>query len=178
MDTLIDPMPPATPTHSIIMKANLAKCVAVMAVMAASGHAQTTIDWGSEAFSNLVDSHGNPLVEGTYQFELGAFNPGFTPTQNNLADWFTNWHLVDTAAYNKDNGYFTGILTSAEIAAKVDPAFVGKQAYLWIRNSESMVKWGGDEWLLVSDPTWILPPSTFPPPSTNVATTHRPSSGR
>ena len=82
------------------MKANLAKCVAVMAVLSVTGHA-TTIIWGSEVFSDLLDSKG-AIMGDTYIFELGAFKPGFTPNLSNKEQWAANWVCVQAKTYNNN----------------------------------------------------------------------------
>jgi hypothetical protein len=68
------------------MKSDLLRSLAVMAALTASGHA-VTINWGSEAFSSLVDSNGNVLGS-SFHFELGAFappptNPSWVPSAGN-----------------------------------------------------------------------------------------------
>jgi len=138
------------------MKANLAKCMALLALLSATGHASSII-WGSAVFSDLLDSHGNALVQNTYQFELGVFDAAFNATTTPLSEWFTHWTMVDSAAYSQNNGYFAATLLTENIA----PSLVGKDAYLWIRNSPT-IEYQSGEWLLVRDSNWILPPAHSP----------------
>jgi hypothetical protein len=123
-------------------------------------HAQT-LNWGSEVFSDLVDSRGETLTD-VFVFEIGAFTPGFSPAVDNIFDWYANWHVFDQANYSQANGYFTstvemqdnGTSNSLALAAK-GMSFEGLEAFLWIRNNDSAEV--GAEWLLVRSPVWIFP---------------------
>ena len=61
--------------------------------------------------SAIVDRGGEVLNE-TFIFQLGAFDPAFNPIESNLREWATNWRIFDTADYAYDlssqTGYFTG----------------------------------------------------------------------
>ena len=143
------------------MKAILLRSAAAISLLAAAAHGQS-INWGSEAFSTLVDSYGNTIGQSGYVFELGAFNSGFTPTSNNLMSWFANWRVYDTADYSSENGYFTGAVdmfdngTSSESGTTT---FAGLNAYIWIRNS-NIGENKNTEWLLVRSSSWVFPTPT------------------
>ena len=165
MDPLIAPMSPMNFSLNqrifLPMKAILLRSAAALSLLTAAAHGQS-INWGSEAFSTLVDSHGNTIGQSGYVFELGAFNSGFTPTSNNLMSWFANWRVYDTADYSSENGYFTGAVdmfdngTSTELGT---PSFAGLDAYIWIRNS-NIGENATTEWLLVRNSSWVFPTPT------------------
>lgn len=123
--------------------------LASLAALAAAARAQT-INWGSEVFSTLLGSNGSIMDDAAYTFELGTFATGFTPTSGNILQWEENWINVDTAAYNEDDGYFTGVLTLTEAQS----ALAGRPAYFWIHNDFSSA---AQEWMLVRDTNWVFP---------------------
>jgi len=143
------------------MKPNPSKIIAVIAALTTAGHAQT-INWGSDVMSNLLDSKGATMGD-TFVFELGAFNSGFVPSQDNLASWFGNWHAFDTAAYAPEMGYFTASVdmqangtSSPTATVPATPSFANLNAYLWVRNS-NVADSASSEWLLVRDTSWVFP---------------------
>jgi hypothetical protein len=174
----MDPLTAASPKvnlkrpiiQSTLMNAILFRSIAVMAVLSACVRAQT-INWGSEVLSNLRDSGGYGL-DGPFVVELGAFDSSFTPDMGNLAAWFLHWNVFDRADFNVTNGYFSGTAqlqndgTSNSLDEDLNTisSFAGLPAYLWIRNSDSMVLNMGREWLLVTDSTgpstWTFPTAT------------------
>ena len=157
----MNPFAPQPLTHSvplsIIMKAMLHPCVLLMAFLTGLAQAQT-IKWGSEVFSDLLDSKGDALgikPGSSFVFELGAFNAGFIPQPQNMDQWFSMWNVFDRASYNAVNGYFTSSVqmtdegTSNSLFLDLTPAttsFAGLPAYLWVRNVENGL---GSENLLV-----------------------------
>lgn len=124
---------------------------------AGSGHGQT-LDWGSEVFSDLVDSQGDTL-DSVFVFELGAFVDGFVPDETNVGLWHQNWMVFDQASYNASLGYFTSTVTmNDDGSSSYNPSsisFEGLSAYLWIRNSTDPVE--GTEWLLARAASWVFP---------------------
>jgi len=137
------------------MKNSLAILAAVLTVaMSAQLHAQT-LNWGSDAFSDLVDSNGEVLGS-NYVFALGTFGD-FVPDAWNVGDWSTYWRSIDTADYNELNGVFTGTFTLQEIA-DYQSLFAGLQAYIWVYNSTTP---GTEtEWFLAGgtvESPWIFP---------------------
>ena len=146
------------------MKAILLRSAAVITLLTAAVHGQT-INWGSEAFSTLVDSH-NVELNSSYTFQLGAFNTGFDPITSNPLLWIASWRVYDAAEYNQANGYFTSTVDmnndgSSGSADRSDAlAFTGA-AYLWIRNS-NVAESTSSEWLLVRSSSW-----NFPAPSSH-----------
>ena len=136
--------------------------IAALAISCAGSllHSQT-LDWGSEVFSDLVNSEGQ-VLDNTFIFEIGAFTDGFTPDENNVQDWVTNWRAFDRAAYDSFFGYFTSTVqmlddgTSASPhASSGAPSFEGLNGYLWVRNSDSPEE--GTEWFLARADSWVFP---------------------
>ncbi len=144
------------------MKALLAHLIAPVVLMlaASTGHAQT-INWSSLTQSTIVDSQGNPL-DGTYVFELGAFNASFVPTDANLAQWAANWHAFDTGAYAYDpptGSYFTGS-ESAQNVTNYPSIFEGMAAFVWIRNTtftETFLASAGPQTGPPATAAWVFP---------------------
>jgi hypothetical protein len=140
-----------------------------MAVLTASGQAATII-WGSEVYSDLLDSKGT-VMDSTFSFELGAFDNGFTPTLGNLGSWSAHWNVFDGAIFNEADDYFTskadllanGTSTSPETLLRTITSFAGRPAYLWIRNAEVPVE--GTEVLLTRASNWTF--LTSPPSDAN-----------
>ena len=68
------------------------------------------LNWASLTDSAIVDRGGEVLNE-TFIFQLGAFDPAFKPIESNLREWATNWRVFDTADYAYDlssqTDYFT-----------------------------------------------------------------------
>jgi hypothetical protein len=100
------------------------------------------IEWGTPIFSELYDSYGNELYS-SYTWELGAFNPSFTPTATNVEQWSANWWIFDRAAYNPTNGFVIGNVimnndgTSANTNSYVTNAnYQGLDAYIWGYNKK------------------------------------------
>lgn len=133
-----------------------------------------TIDWGSEALSDLVDSSGRTL-DNSYVFELGAFESGFTPTATNVNEWSAHWSTFDRAGYDgfedvdhngiDDNEMFGNFASSVQMQAgghSSNPAYTNLgldfqdlDAYLWIRNGSTPEP--GTEWLLARAEEWRFP---------------------
>lgn len=142
------------------MKTTLIRILASTALLTAVAPAQT-INWGSEVFSDLRDSNGLTLDD-LYVFEIGTFDPGFSPLETNTTDWLESWNVFDRASYNESLGYFTGttemtdagLSTSPYLAADI-PSFEGLDAYLWIRKGDLPVP--GSEWLVVRAADWAFP---------------------
>lgn len=141
---------------------SILKTACLLALAAPLIHAQT-LNWGSPVGTQLVDSYGNE-IDGSFEFELGAFNIGFIPDANNMEDWDLNWKTFDSASYNQTFGYFTStvhvisdlsgnVLSSNPNASTGN--FAGLLAYLWIRKGD--IPAGNTEWLLVRANNWTFP---------------------
>ena len=143
------------------MKAILLRSAAVISLLTAAAHGQT-INWGSEAFSTLVDSQNRQLgLFDTYTFELGTFSSGFDPMVSNPLLWLANWRVFDAAEYNRANGYFTSTVEmndngSSASADRSDALPFTGAAYVWIRNA-GVAQSLTTEWLLVRNSSWSFP---------------------
>jgi hypothetical protein len=119
------------------------------------------LEWGSEVFSQIVDSKG-AVLDNSYVFELGVFAAPFTPDATNTSNWLANWLVFDRADYSQDNGYFA---SNAEMASDGTsdsafltpgaPSFEGLEAYIWVRNSATPSE--TTEWFLAKSPAWVFP---------------------
>lgn len=138
-----------------------------VALAAGSTALAQTLDWGSPVATDIVDSHGTP-IDSLFVIEMGAFVDGFTPTESNVEDWFTNWRVFDTATYNSGLLYFTSVASMNDdgTSTGAPPSsstfdFQGLDAFIWIRKGNDPIE--GNEWLLTrsqsSDPAknWVFP---------------------
>ncbi len=122
-------------------------------------HSQT-LNWGSEVFSDLVDSHGDALDESLFVFELGSFDMGFIPDETNTSSWFANWRVFDTADYSESMGSFGSSVFVGENVTSSNPSastisFAGLAAFIWIRNNDNPGV--GTEWMLARADSWTFP---------------------
>lgn len=152
------------------MKFLIALLVAAFFVAAGSRLPAQTLDWGSEVFSDLVDGGGQTL-DNTFVFQLGAFDPMFIPSEQNMDLWLAHWRVFDQASYNPGNGYFANWSTETDTLRMLDdgtsnspfeiagaPSFEGLTAYIWIRKGDQPVE--GSEWLLTRASNWVFPNAT------------------
>lgn len=133
-------------------------------VVGASGAHAMAVSWGSELFSDFRDSYGNPLDE-TFVIQLGFFEDvlgaPFVPDAGNVVDWAARWKVFDQATLNIGLGYFSSEARVTAEGAGTSPAadlgvnFIGRQAYLWIRNGLEPMP--GTEWFLATAAEWIFP---------------------
>ncbi len=139
-------------------------CCLFLAVKAQS----QTLNWGSEDLGIVVDSNGAE-VDNTFVFELGAFF-NFTPTENNVDDWYANWQVFDFTSYNagiNDRNFEGSVYVEndpndpeANVATSNNPSasqlnFSGLEAYMWVRKGNTPTV--GSEWLLVRADSWVFP---------------------
>jgi len=129
-----------------------------------SGLRGQTLEWGSEVFSQIVDSKGAEL-DNSYVFEVGLFAAPFVPTSVNTDDWFANWLAFDRADYSQTNGHFASKVEMADDGTSESlfmtpgaPSFEGLEAYIWVRNSTTPSP--TTEWFLVKSPAWVFPTAT------------------
>lgn len=141
------------------MKPYFALLAAAFLVVTGSRSLAQTLDWGSEVFSDLADSEGNPL-DSMFVFELGSFVNGFVPDETNVHSWISNWRVFDSASFDGGLGYFTSTVQMNDDGTSSNPTasainFQGLSAYLWIRNDDDAVE--GSEWLLTRSDSWTFP---------------------
>lgn len=143
-----------------------ATCASALAVCLCAGLASAQavntdqINWGSLDASTIVDSEGNTLDPLNFTFELGAFAEGFTPTESNVQDWYSNWFTFDVAVYNQSGGVFAGEYTMYD--NNTDPLNgdfaslgISRDAYIWVYDSTTPEP--GTEWFLASASNWQFP---------------------
>lgn len=109
------------------------------------------INWYSPpAQTNLTAS--GAVMDGTFQFQLGAFANGFVPTASNAADWAANWSPAATTPYVTASNVraFDAVFS---LTGNATPFTVGAKGYVWGRASGS----AGDEWILFRANTWTWP---------------------
>jgi len=130
--------------------------------------AEVLFDWGSEVYSELFDSYGNRL-DASYKFELGAFDPSFTPTAGNITSWAANWKVFDSTTINttfdlfRSSAYMLDDGTSSSAFAHPDGYdFRGLDAYIWGHNTKSYTQ--TLEWVWFRAPSWVFPTSVTPGP--------------
>jgi hypothetical protein len=127
------------------------------------------INWADDFGSTLIESSGlgtDTLDSGTYQIQLGSFDPNFTPDDLNLVDWAANWKVFDQAEFNDTFGYFTGgEATNSVISggtgyslsnfATANYNFSNQDAYIWIFNQQAVDE--DLEWFLGRVSNWVFP---------------------
>jgi hypothetical protein len=124
-----------------------------VAIVLASRVPAQTLNWASPVFSDIVDSQGVTL-DNSFTFQLGVFNPGFTPEESNTSEWFDNWIKLDEADYDPAIGYFTASIFLKDVQDYAT-IFAEREAYLWIRNANTPEP--GTEWFLGRAGAWVLP---------------------
>ena len=154
------------------MKPGTQSLIAAAAILLwgmAPARAILIIEWGTPIFSELYDSYGNELDD-SYTWELGAFDPSFTPTSSNVELWAANWLVFDQAAYNAGIGYVAGNVImnndGTSTSSYADPSgydFQGLDAYIWGYNNKTYQY--GLEWVIFRAEDWTFPviPPDDPP---------------
>jgi len=129
------------------------------------------INWGSQDFSTIVDSEGNPLDPANFTFALGAFRSDFTPTIANRFEWFDNWITFDLAdyvlSYDPDLDLYYGVFASSYLLYQNSPGGIdstgsnfedlgiSRDAYIWVYNQTNPDP--GVEWFLARAGDWDFP---------------------
>lgn len=108
-----------------------------------------TISWYSPIpKANLTST--NQQMDGAFQFQLGVFANGFTPSASNIAEWSKNWISAQSTTYNPATKVFDGMFIVTSNAA---PFTYGAKAYIWYRSSKTTQ----DEWILFRKSDWTWP---------------------
>ena len=119
---------------------------------AASAQGAVTINWGN-APSGLVvnyDSAGMPLTDSAFSFEFGTFEFG-TP-QGTPDVWRDQWTVLDTP----EEGYNQSLQTFMSTWISEDNSLAGRQASIWIHNSDFTAT-EATEWGIYTADDWIIP---------------------
>ena len=101
--------------------------------------------WSSSFFRDDRDSSGSALT-GSWEFQLGYFTTGFSPTAVNTAQWSANWESVDVTSYNEGNGTFVATYAN-------DGSATNQKGFIWGLNRQA----ASNEWILISDGSWNFP---------------------
>ena len=157
--------------ESVISFASIRRVLAVAAAIffaAVPARAEVVFNWGSPVYSTFRDSFGNPL-DVSYTFQLGAFDPSFTPTSANVSLWAANWKVFDQADFNVAFETFASTVdmldngTSTSAFAEPGYDFRGLDAYIWGFKNPST--YGvGMEWVWFRAPSWTFPVTFDPGP--------------
>ena len=107
------------------------------------------INWSSPIAATNYFSDGKTPVTGEIVFELGTFQSGFEPNDENLADWADHWVALDRDAYNASSRFFT---SKASLSDNSRPFSAGGSAYIWGFNLDAP-----GEWILITNPGWVWP---------------------
>lgn len=127
---------------------------------ACGAHAAQQINWYSPSPGVNRTSNGAGM-NGSFQFQLGAFSNGFVPTAGNVADWAANWSPADSVAYQPVS--ILGVYESEfSLTGNPSPFTVGAKAYVWGRAQGT----ANDEWILFRATGWTWPSANpaGPPP--------------
>jgi hypothetical protein len=108
-----------------------------------------TIYWQSDAEKTNLDSAG-VVMDAGFQFELGVFTGGFSPTAGNTSDWQAHWQAADSTGYNVTNKRFSA---SFAVTGNTAPFTVGAAAWIFGRRETST----GSDWILFRKATWLWP---------------------
>lgn len=148
----------------------IVRCLAVataVVCLAVPARAEVVFNWGSPVYSTFRDSFGNEL-DANYTFELGVFDPSFTPGAGNVTSWAANWKVFDQANFNVFAETFASTVdmldngTSSSLFAEPGYDFRGLDAYVWGYNAKSYVD--TLEWVWFRAPSWVFPVSVTPGP--------------
>lgn len=141
-----------------------------IAVIAVSGYAQQSINFGSPVPAvGTYSTSSSWSTAGDFVFELGVFNSGFTPTAGNVSQWAANWSVANqggttgTATWVNDGGDI-GFTGSGRITALSAPFTGGSQIYMWGYDSKAV---GSRQWILLSNTSWLVSSDISTPVSSN-----------
>ena len=143
-----------------------------------SGSQASLIFWGSSYNDTLVNSSGGDLDAG-FTFELGIFQPGFTPTLGNMEQWADHWIIFDLASdgagWGPNDHEVNTSVSHTELSGSNSPdAFPNSvfpqddRVYLWVYNTKVITP-NSTEWALAydlpSDVTDVYQDWAFPDPA-------------
>ena len=101
----------------------------------------------------------------SFRFEVGLFVTGFDPAKQPKSSWAAAWTPVTMAApgvvdswFSDGTAGFFSISGSTDTIA--DKSNLGTQYYVWGYSTKSLA--GTAEWILLTNPAWIVQPSTTP----------------
>lgn len=108
-----------------------------------------TINFFNPPGQTNLTSADQPM-DGAFQFHLGVFEIGFTPTRENITEWAGNWTSAMPADYDAVLKSFDENHT---VVSNPAPFLPGVNAYVWgMRTGPN-----GDEWILFRNTDWTWP---------------------
>lgn len=112
--------------------------------------------WGSARLAFNYVSTGEPNALGSdFTFQLGSFDPDFTPTADNISSWLAHWTPAQSVDYNANTRFFTGSYSLQTTAA---PFTSANRAYIFGFNRWATSEANSSaEWILATDPNWRWP---------------------
>ncbi len=129
-----------------------------------------TISFSSTFGDEFYQSDGTTALPlSGFQFELGAFASGFTPTAANTGDWLANWSpVVDaagdplpeaTAPFQEVPSFFgpyPAFNSEVDLTHNNAPFIAGTQAYIW--GYDTRTEAGDAQWILMTNSiSWRYP---------------------
>lgn len=125
------------------------KCFLTLTTLVCNTVDGEIISWYSPIPQANLTSNNQPM-DGAFQFQLGVFANGFTPTSSNIAEWAKNWVSAQSTTYNPTTRVFDGMFVVTSNAA---PFTKGAKAYIWHRTTNTTQ----DEWILFRKSDWVWP---------------------
>jgi hypothetical protein len=113
------------------------------------------ISWQSPTDGTTLTSQNRPMTSAFF-FELGSFQPGFTPTSANTSEWLTrngspNWVRASATAHSSVFNGFIGKTFS--YTSNTAPFLSTNKAYILGYNGSIT----SGEWVLLTNPGWFWP---------------------
>ena len=137
--------------RNAILAVSLGLAMGLGVIGKAEGAAQ--VNWGSERFATNLTSEGMGHAMGAnFTFELGAFDPGFTPTASNRHEWMARWHPAGSSSYAETYRFFAGSVAVDTGSPVFAPS---NRGYIWGFDTRS--PGGPVEWVLITNPDWRWP---------------------
>lgn len=94
-------------------------------------------------------------TDGSFHFEVGTFDAGFTPLLTNVDSWLPNWNLADMGdtgqtTWLDDSGdlYFLG---TGDYTTNAGSWVIGNAIYIWGYNTRAP---GANQWILFGNAAW------------------------
>lgn len=129
-----------------------ASCWVAAVLLVAPTHAERIRYFCDPGSTNRIS--GGVAMDAGFQFELGVFDSGFTPTLSNRHDWLNHWNAAQGASYDPGNSRFTDEL---EIFDNDAPFVIGAPGWVFGRKTTAT----GSEWILFRSSSWSWP-EVFP----------------
>ena len=125
-----------------------AQCGVVCAFAATLARGET-ITWFNNPGATNLDAFGQPMDAG-FEFCLGAFSPGFTPTSQNVGEWLAHWTAASATGYNGTTHRFA---SSYSVVSNPAPFTAGTAGWIFGKKQTNGVR----EWILFRRNTWNWP---------------------